>query len=139
MASFQLVSFSNKLLTLVYFSSGSLTYYLSTEYHQIFSFSYLNRVKRIRKFFFKSTYFMLYQVKKLSFVSVVELSSVKGAQYIRSSGCNGKVIKLDKLTYSAVIQLPSGVKKIFSYFSFVNFGRVCLSESKKYYNTKAGY
>jgi len=82
---------------------------------------------------------MLYQIKKLSFISVAELNSIKGAQYIRSSGCKGKVIKFDKLTYSVVIQLPSGVKKIFSYFSFVNFGRVSLPENKKYFNTKAGY
>jgi len=74
---------------------------------------------------------MLYQVKKLSFVSVVELTPGRGSQYIRGSGTKGRIIKLDKTTYSAVLQLPSGVKKIFSYFSFLNLGAVTLPEKKR--------
>jgi ribosomal protein L2 len=82
---------------------------------------------------------MLFQIKKLSFISCLELLPGRGAQYTRSSGTRSKIIKFDSDTYSVLIKLPSGVKKIFSYYSFVMLGRLALEEKVNYLNGKAGY
>jgi large subunit ribosomal protein L2 len=37
------------------------------------------------------------------------------------------------------LELPSGIKKIFSYYSYVFLGRVALRWSKRFTTNKAGY
>lgn len=138
-ASFQIIPFKNKLTTLMYFSNGSICYYLSSDSHKIFSYSYCNTVKQIRKFFLKPFFLMLYQVKKLSFVNSVELLPGKGSQYARSNGTSCKLINFDTRLHTVLVKLPSNVKKLFSSYSFATVGRITLPESKKYNNTKAGY
>jgi len=138
-SSFQLVPFRNKLLSLVYFANGSVTYFASSTSHKFFAYTYLNTSKKIRKFLFKPLFFMLCQVKKLTFVSFVELTPGKGAQYARSCGVSCKLIRFDKSTHSVLVQLPSTVKKLFSYYSFASLGNVALSNNLKCDNTKSGY
>lgn len=138
-ATFQIIPFKNRLLSLMYFSNGSFTYYLNNENHKIFSFFYFTFSKKLKKAKFKNTLLMLFQIKKLSFVSCLEIIPGRGAQYTRSSGTKARIIKFDKDTHSVLIQLSSGVKKIFSYYSFVMLGRISLSENKNCLNGKAGY
>lgn len=138
-ASFQFIPFKNKLLSLIYYANGSFTYYLNNENHKLFSFLYYNFSKKLKKIKIKNTILMLFQLKKLSFVSCLELLPGKGAQYTRSSGTKARIIKFDHETHSVLIQLPSGVKKIFSYYSFVMLGGISLSENINYTNGKAGY
>ena len=125
--SFNFIPFKNKLLSLIYYSNGSFTYYLSTENHKLFSF------------ICKNTFFMLFQIKKLSFVSVLELLPGFGAQYTRSPGTRARIIKFDLENHSVLIKLSSGVKKIFSYYSFVMLGRLSLQDNLYCLNGKAGY
>jgi ribosomal protein L2 len=82
---------------------------------------------------------MLFQIKKLSFVSCLEIIPGKGSQYSRSSGTKSRIIKFDRDNHSVLIKLPSGVKKIFSYYSFVMYGEISLKDNKNFYNGKAGY
>lgn len=138
-SSFKFVPFKNKLLALIYFSNGSFTYYLTNENSKLFSFIYYNFSKKLRKIKIKNTFFMLFQIKKLSFVSCLELLPGKDAQYVRSSGTKSRIIKFDKDSHSVLIQLPSGVKKIFSYYSLVMLGRISLIETSNCLNGKAGY
>ncbi len=137
--SFNFIPFKNKLLSLIYYPNGSFSYFLSTEKHKLFAFIYYNFHKRLKKLKIKNTFFMLFQIKKLSFVSCLELLPGLGAQYTRSPGTRAKIIKFDLDTYSVLIKLPSGVKKIFSYYSFVMLGRLSLEENVNYLNGKAGY
>lgn len=137
--SFKFIPFKNKLLSLIYFSNGAVTYYLSSNLHFLFSYIFLNRYKKLRKFKLKNTFLMLFQIKKLSFISCLELLPGKGAQYCRSSGTKGKIIKFDKDTHSVLVQLPSKIKKIFSYYSFALLNRLALADHKRYANTKSGY
>lgn len=137
--SFSFVPFKNKLLSLIYYSNGSFTYYLSTEHHKLFSFIHYNFFKKLKKLKIKNTFFMLFQIKKLSFVSVLELLPGLGAQYTRSPGTKSRIIKFDISTHSVLIKLSSGVKKIFSYYSFVMLGRLSLEENSYCLNGKAGY
>jgi ribosomal protein L2 len=82
---------------------------------------------------------MLIQIKKLSLVSCLELIPGSGSQYARSPGVKAKIVKFDKLSHSVLIQLPSGVKKIFSFYSFVLIGRVANALHNKCFNHKSGY
>lgn len=138
-SSFQFIPFKNKLLSLVYFSNGSCTYYLNNENHGLFSFIYYNHFKKLKKIKIKNTLLMLFQIKKLSFVSCLELIPGKGAQYTRSSGTKSRIIKFDQNNHSVLVQLPSGVKKTFSYYSFVMLGRLAMAEHSNCLNGKAGY
>jgi ribosomal protein L2 len=57
-----------------------------------------NKFKKLKKFKFEKIILMLFQIKKLSFVSCVEIKENCGAQYIRSSGVKAKIIKFDRKT-----------------------------------------
>lgn len=138
-ASLKLIPFKNKLVSLVYFSNGAVTYYVTTELHGLFSFLYYNFHSRLKKIKISNTYLMLFQIKKLSFVSYLEISPGRGAQYCRSSGTKSKIFKFEKDLHSVLINLPSGVKKSFSYYSFAFLGKISLPEHAKAYNTKSGY
>lgn len=137
--SFKFIPFKNKLLSLVYFSNGAVSYFITTNLHKIFNYIYLNKYKKMKKLKIKNTYMMLFQIKKLSFVSCLEILPGKGSQYALSSGAKSKIIKIDKESHTVLIQLPSKIKKIFSYYSFAALDSVSLSENKKYLNSKAGY
>jgi ribosomal protein L2 len=82
---------------------------------------------------------MLFKIKKLSFISCIELLPGKDAQYCRSPGTKGKIIKFDKINHTVLVQLPSKIKKIFSYYSFGSIEPITMFEHKKYLNTKSGY
>jgi large subunit ribosomal protein L2 len=83
--------------------------------------------------------FLIYKIKRLSKVSLLELFPGSGIQYARSSGSYAKLIKLDLPAHVATIQLPSGVKKVFSIYSLVSLGSVSLKIKKKITNTKSGF
>lgn len=82
---------------------------------------------------------MLFQIKKLSFISCLELLPGYGAQYIRSPGTKARIIKFDTTTHTALIELPSKLKKIFSYYSFTMLNAIALNLHKKCLNGKFGY
>jgi len=105
----------------------------------LFAYSYLNIKKNLRNFFQTSYWAPLYLLKKLIFISFIEIYPLKNAQYCLSSGTRSKVLSLDKKTRIVLIQLPSKVKKIISFYSCVFIGRIALEEKKKYKNTKSGY
>jgi len=138
-ASFSLIPFKNKLLSLVFFSNGFISYFLSNDRHVLFSFLCSKFEKNLRKINLDSTHFMLLQIKKLSFVSCVEIIPGLGAQYIRSPGTKGRIISFEKTTHSCLIKLPSGLKKIFSYYSFAFMDSISLQFHKKRKNGKAGF
>ena len=136
---FQFIPFKNKLLSLIHFSNGSLSYFITTENHKLFSFFYLNKNKRFGNFFDNNLFRLLIQLKVTAKVSLLEISPGKGSQYCRSSGTFGKIIKFDRDNFSVLIKLPSGCRKIFSYYSFVAIGEVALNKHANFLNSKAGY
>jgi ribosomal protein L2 len=138
-ASFAFIPFKNKLLSLIFFCNGAISYFLSTEKHVLFSFFYSKSEKKLRKIAIKTTHFMLFQIKKLSYISYIETIPGKGAQYMRSSGTKGRLISFDKITHSCLIKLPSGFKKIFSYYSFAFLDPISIPFHKKRKNGKAGF
>lgn len=137
--SFNFIPFKNKVLSLIFFSNGAISYYLTSEFFKLFSYTFYNKYKKFNKFKIKKTNLMLFQIKKLTFISHLELLPGLGAQYCLSSGTKSKIIKFDESDHSVLVQLPSGLKKIFSYYSFVLLGRISINLHFKCYNTKSGY
>ena len=72
-------------------------------------------------------------------VSNFEITPGRGIQYARSAGSWGRVTNKDLDTYTAVIYLPSGVRKVVSLFSLIVPGRAAALEKRDLRNTKSGY
>lgn len=139
-ATFRLIPFQNKLVALTFLSSGGVTYLQATDKFKIFSFSYFpSKSLSIRSYLPNPTLFTLVYVKRLSKVSLVELYPGSGIQYIRSAGTFARLIKTDLHFHTAVLQLPSGVRKTFSLYSLASLGAVSLRSKRLTANTKSGY
>ena len=95
--------------------------------------------KSLKHVFHSPMFFILYQIKRNSIISLIELLPNAGIKYCRSSGCKSRLIKTDSSTGTALIRLPSGVKKIASLFSTAYLGQVSLPYKKYCTNTKAGF
>jgi ribosomal protein L2 len=60
-------------------------------------------------------------------------------QYCRGAGAKGRLFALDNEENTAIIELPSKLKKIFPLFSVCAVGRLMGEENKFFHNTKSGY
>lgn len=138
-ASFQFLPYSNKLLSLFFFCNGSMMYFNTTETHVLFDFYYWNFFKKSKRIFFNPYWSLFFFLKKLIFVSFVEIKPGKGAQYILSTGTKAKLFAINYNFSTVTLILPSKVKKIFSLFSATLIGANALREKKFYSNTKSGY
>lgn len=150
-AGFFFLPYQRKILSLVYTSSGYVTYLPTTTSQQIFTLSrmYKSHPASLKNYLegrlyyplgiIRQGFFLVAQLPKHQPISLVELLPNRGVQYIRSSGCCGKMIKKDWWTHRSLIKLPSGVKKIFSVHSIGSHGRVALPAKKRFRNAKAGY
>lgn len=140
-STFHLIPFQNKLVSLCFLSSGSVTYLQSTNLFKNFSlistpsFS----LKTLRKEYITPILSTLLRVKTLSKVSLLELYPGSGAQYARSAGVSGRLVKANLSNHTALITLPSGVRKSFSLYSIVTLGSVSLKNKRLVTNTKSGF
>lgn len=138
-ASFSFIPFKNKLVTLVFFNNGFASYFLSTDLHILFSFFSTQLPKKLKKFKIKPVYLMLFQIKKLSYISLLELIPGNPSRYVRSPGTKARLISFDKDKHTCLIKLPSGIKKIFSYYSYAFITPLSIPFHKKSLNGKAGF
>ncbi len=145
-------SFNNKISSLVFTSTGLVSYLPTRSADNFFSLSKLQSLGRFKSQFYKELLhfkpfikitevpFMLIQQKKNSSISFLELSVLHGSKYVRSIGSSASIIKLDTRTGLSLVKLPSGVKKVFSAFSLSHEGPSNLSILKNQLNnTKSGY
>ena len=142
-STFKLTPFSNKLLTLVVLPSGGSTYLPSTDVTKVFSLcSFKKRGTRFNKARFKLQPFLvtfLYAVKTFQKISNLEVIPGCGMQYVRSAGCFARITKFDFSSHSALVKLPSGVRKFFSIYGISVLGTSALTLKRKLANTKSGY
>jgi len=139
-STFYLLPYQNKLVALLFSSNGNVCYLQASNKYNLFSLisssksSYnkcLNTIPTV-------LYLLLY-VKVLTKVSLVELYPGSGVQYVRSSGTFAKFIKINWSTHTALLELPSGVRKSFSLYSQATVGSVALREKSLVRNTKSGF
>ena len=70
---------------------------------------------------------------------MLELLPGEGIKYIRSPGTTGHLIKIDQKLNTALVKMPSGVRKVFSVFSLGALGTNPFSDNKYWKSNKAGY
>ncbi len=139
-STFRLIPLQNKLVALSFLSSGSITYLQSTDKFKIFSFIYFpGKTSKVKSDFINPILFILSYVKRLSKISLIELYPGSGIQYVRSAGTFARLIKTDIQTHTAVLRLPSGVRKTFSLYSIASLGVVSLKDKRLTSNTKSGF
>jgi len=136
----KLIPFTNKLTALVYNLSGGTSFLQLNENWKLFSFLYNKNQKAYSfKLFPNPTYSLIYQLNNIFKLSLLELVPGKGAQYARSPGTKAFLVKVNMLTHTATIRLPSGVKKIFSIYALVMIGAVALKNNNLLKNTCSGF
>lgn len=134
---------SNRLISLVFTSAGSIAYVPTATNHHLF------RLTQLRGAFYRrnrlltqvnvtnpgvsigQSFFLVKQLPKNQHVSLLEIVPGRGIQYVRSTGVSAKILKMDSRVSTSLIKLPSGVKKVFSTFSLGSIGSVALPENKK--------
>jgi ribosomal protein L2 len=144
--------FWNKISTLVFTSTGQVSYVPTRSSDNFFFLNRLQRLNNFRPQFYRDityikpyikireTSYMLLQQKKNSHISFLELIPLIGSQYARSLGSRARIIKLDTRTGLSLVKLPSGIKKVFSAFSLAHEGPANLPILKKQFkNTKSGF
>jgi len=136
----KLLPYSNKLTALVYSLNGGVSFLQLNENWQMFTFIYSKAKKSLpSKLFPNPTFYFLYQLRNNLKVSLLELIPGRGAQYARSAGTKAHLVKVDMVHHTALVKLPSGVKKIFSIYSWVMLGAVALKSKKLLRDTRSGY
>lgn len=130
----------NKLVGLIFFLTGGLAFLQLPVNIKLFQFIYFKpKSKTLQAMLSQPTFFKLHQLKIMSKISFLSSQPTKPIQYIRSSGTVGVLLKINMSTHTAVVRLPSGVKKLFSLYTIVAFGAVSLNIKKKLLNNKSGF
>ena len=137
---FKLVPLSNKLLALVTLPSGQLAYLPASDSTNIFS---LLTLRTCKKSFFSNSkaahYGIIHTATAFKKVSNLEVRPGDGVQYVRSAGCFAKIIKFDYSNHAALVKLPSGVRKFFSFYSILLNAPAALKLKRKLKCTKSGF
>ena len=137
---FKVLPKSHKVISLVYNSYAGLSFLLSNATTQLFSnLYYYPTTTTLASVFTNPTFAFLYQLKGGGKLSSLELFPGKGIQYARSAGSCAKLLKLDWVTHTALLKLPSGVRKLFSIYSFTNLGASSRSDKQFLKTTKSGF
>lgn len=141
----------NKLVALLFVSSGSITYVPTSTKHQMFRITQLKSVftrknATVEQLKFSNphvlinqSFFLIKQLPKNQPVSLLEIIPNKGVQYARSTGTSAYIVKMDSRISTSLVKLPSGVKKVFSTYSIGSVGTVSLPENRKWGNNSAGF
>ena len=146
-----LVPFSHKLYSLVFSSTGTMTYVYTSQNHLLFKVTRLQSVLKSsytlsRGYFFLSKFikipqffFLIFQLPKYKFISLLEIFPSKGIKYVRSAASKAFINKVDTKLNLTLIKLPSGVHKVFSNFSVGSVGIQPFSSKKTLNPLNAGF
>lgn len=156
-ANFTLVRFKNKLISLIFFGSGTVSYHQTTSSTRLFSltrlFTYAEK-REIRESKNSTKYdgdegYRWHRIKEGRYVinslprnkpvSLLEKTPDMGIRYVRSPGTKATIIKMDTRIGGSIVILPSKVKKIFSIWGVGSIGPVETPAHKKFFNRNAGY
>ena len=142
-AGFLLKPRTNRLTSLLFLSSGSVTYVPTTTKHKMFQITQFRSsssrntylVDQLRfsskQLLIHQSFFLIKHLPKNQPVSLLEILPNKGVQYARSTGVSARIVKMDSRVSTSLVKLPSGVKKVFSTYSIGSEGSVALPENKK--------
>lgn len=139
LSTFQFLPLRNKLLSLILFANGMATYVVTSEFQRLFMYIFWNSKKKLKKFGIRLLCLPIGRFKRLSYISLLEVKPGRGAQYTRSAGTRSRLIKYDYDLKTALLILPSKVKKIISYYCIAFLGRVAVRAHNYCTSNKAGH
>ena len=150
-ANYVFIPKQNKLISLLVLSCGSITFVQASVNHELFTLTRFKSVVR-RKWNFHEKDIMMSSHTKFRYdfhtlgllpknkpISLIEPLPGQGIKYTKSTGSSAKTLKMNSLTGTALVKLPSGVKKVFSTYSIASLGGVALPNQKKCKVNKAGF
>lgn len=141
-ASITILPYSHKLVSLIFSSTGSVSYIPTSFSHTLFKLIRMYRVnKKVldlknaldvynRRRFITQSIFTLKQLPRNQKISLLELLPGEGIKYVRSPGTSGHLIKMNFKLNTAFVRLPSGVRKVFSLLSLGSLGVNPFSDNK---------
>jgi len=142
---------TNKLISLLFLSTGSVSYVPATTKHNMFQLTQLKSsftrstqlIEQLRlsenRILINQSFFLIKHLPKNQPVSLLEIVPTSGIQYARSTGVSARIVKMDSRVSTSLVKLPSGVKKVFSTYSLGSEGSVAFPENKKWGNNSAGF
>ena len=133
---------SHKIMSLLFLSSGAITYVPTTNQHSIFTLSrmyslfqntYLShkRLNNLHKhLFIAQGFFFIKQLPRNRKISLIESFPGGTIKYVRSPSTSARPTKLDYKTNTCLLRMPSGVRKVFSLYSLGSLGPTPLVDNK---------
>jgi ribosomal protein L2 len=141
-ASINIVPHTHNIISLIFSSTGSISYIPTNFSHTLFSLTRMyklntNILKLRNRLFLESRFsfitqsiFLVKQLPRNQKICLLELIPGDGIKYIRSPGTSGHLLKLDVKLNTAFVRLPSRVRKVFSFFSLGSPGVTPFSDNK---------
>ena len=142
---FTIISFhhhprTNNVYSLTAHSTGLLINQSQSSFRDLFSFLYTTCKSKTLKFFFNSPHTAtLFTLPPFTVVSHLASRPQNPSAYVKSAGAAAVILSKNPTQHTALIRLPSGVRKIFSYYSLTTLGPVGFKDKKDLRNTKSGF
>lgn len=128
-ANILILPFTHKIISMLFLSTGSVTYLPTSHYHKLFTLlrmytlnsptdDYLINLNFLgSKIFIKQGFFIIKQLKRNQPISLLEVTPASGIKYARSPSVFAFGLKTNHKLNTMLIRLPSGVRKVFSLLS----------------------
>ena len=131
---------NNNVYSLTAHPTGFLLNQPQAGFNDLFSFLYTSGFTRNLKFFFpKPTSSLIFLLTTYTAVSFLNPKPHAHPKYARSAGVSATILSKNPNQHTSLVRLPSGVRKIFSYYSVVKLGPVMFKEKKHLKNTRSGF
>lgn len=141
-ASITILPYSHRLVSLIFSSTGSVSYIPTSYTHTLFKCTKMYEITtnilqlknkldiQSKYMFINQTIFLIKQLPRNQKISLLELIPGEGIKYVRSPGTSGHLIKVNLKLNTALVRMPSGVRKVFSIFSLGSLGVNPFSDNK---------
>lgn len=132
--------YNNVMYSLTAHASGLLLNQRQSSFRDLFSFSYGKFYTSWLQFFFPNpTQALIFTLKPYTRISFIPSHPGYKPIYCLSSGAEAIILSHNINQHTSLVKLPSGVRKIFSYYSLTNLGGVSFKEKRHLVNTKSGF
>ena len=131
---------TSNVYSLTAHATGLLLNQPQSSFRNVFSFLYTTCKSKILKFFFNAPYTaLLFTLPSFTTISHLASRPQGHSTYVKSAGASAVILSKNSTQHTVLVRLPSGVRKIFSYYSLATLGSVSFKDKKDLQNTKSGF
>lgn len=146
-----ILPFTHRLISVLFLSTGSITHIPTSHHHKLLTLVRMYRVTvnlrllwakqffENRHRFIQQSFFIIKQLNRNRPISSIEVLPGVGIQYVRAPATSAFITKKNYQLNTALVRLPSGVRKVFSLLSLGSSGPNPLVINKYWKSGKAGY